>query len=304
MPKYDITILTDPRYASPKNTDKYINNVLLEDELVMRSLKALGLRVTRKSWDDVAFDWTHTKYASFRTTWDYFDRFPEFSQWLDSVSTQTRLINSKRLIHWNVDKHYMGDLQAKGVRIPTTRFIERGENVTLSDAVQRLNTDQFILKPCVSGAARHTYRMYRRTLADFEPTFQELVASEAMMLQEFQQNIVDKGEISIMVMGGQFTHAVLKIAKPGDFRVQDDFGGSVHDYSPSRQEIDFALRAVAACPEPPLYARVDIFEDNSGEIALAELELIEPELWFRNHPDAASVLAKAIKEHIQHEDAI
>ena len=33
------------------------------------------------------------------------------------------------------------------------------------------------------------------------------------------------------MINGQFTHAVLKKAKPGDFRVQDDFGGTVLDLS-------------------------------------------------------------------------
>ena len=51
-----------------------------------------------------------------------------------------------------------------------------------------------------------------------------------------------------------------------------------------------------ACTELPLYARVDIFEDNSGELALAELEIFEPELWFRLYPEAAELQAKAVKD--------
>jgi hypothetical protein len=101
-----------------------------------------------------------------------------------------------------------------------------------------------------------------------------------------------------MVMNGKFTHAVLKIAKKGDFRVQDDFGGTVHDYSPSQFEIDFAENAVKACKELPIYARVDVFTDNNNKLAIAELELIEPELWFRNHPEAADQLAKGIQQLI------
>ncbi len=118
------------------------------------------------------------------------------------------------------------------------------------------------------------------------------------MLQPFQHRIVTEGEISMMVFNGQFTHAILKQAKAGDFRVQDDFGGSVHDYIPTQKEIEFAEQAVQCCPELPLYARVDIFTDNEGNLAVSELELIEPELWFRNHPEAAHVLAKATKEKL------
>ena len=46
----------------------------------------------------------------------------------------------------------------------------------------------------------------------------------------------------------------------------------------------------------PIYARVDIFKDNNGKWALAELEIFEPELWFRLKPEAANVLARTIKE--------
>jgi len=104
--------------------------------------------------------------------------------------------------------------------------------------------------------------------------------------------------VSYMVFNGQFTHAILKKAKAGDFRVQDDFGGTVHDYKASTEEITFAEQAVRACPEMPLYARVDGFIDNEGQLAIAELELVEPELWFRNHPKAAEILAEGIKNKL------
>ena len=39
--------------------------------------------------------------------WDYFDRYDEFHPWLMDVKTQTLLINSKELIEWNIDKHYL-----------------------------------------------------------------------------------------------------------------------------------------------------------------------------------------------------
>ena len=100
----------------------------------------------------------------------------------------------------------------------------------------------------------------------------------------------------MMVFNGKFSHAVLKAAKPGDFRVQDDFGGSVKMYTPTVEEIEFAENTVKACQELPIYARVDIFTDNDNHIALSELELIEPELWFRYFPQAAKKLASAIKD--------
>ncbi|MFT7381081.1 MAG: glutathione synthase/RimK-type ligase-like ATP-grasp enzyme, partial [Roseivirga sp.] len=272
----------------------YVQNILTEDGLVVEAFERKGLTVGRKSWSDKEFDWSKTKMVLIRSTWDYFDRYEEWQNWLTVVSSQTRLINPIETVRWNMDKHYLGDLKARGVNIPETIYIETGSQTTLAALHETTGWQETILKPCVSGASRHTYKLNLNNLGEHEAIFQELIAQEAFMLQPFQKNVVEKGEISMMVMGGQVTHAVLKIAKPGDFRVQDDFGGTVHDYKPNEEEMAFAEKAVAACQPTPYYARVDVIRDNNDELAIIELELIEPELWFRLMPSAAQVLADSI----------
>ena len=298
MKIYDVVILTDKKHANPIKIDEYTQNVLTEDNYVKSALEKLNLKVGRFSWDDPSFDWSTTKYILFRTTWDYFDRYSEFSAWLNKVSKQTILLNSEAIIRWNIDKHYLLDLQKNGVHVCESYFIEAKETKSLQDLGKQHQLTEFVLKPCISGGGRHTYKINQNNILEHEEIFSKLTTEEAMIIQPFQYNIVDKGEISLMVMNGKFTHAVLKIAKKGDFRVQDDFGGTVHDYSPSQFEIDFAENAVKACKELPIYARVDVFTDNNNKLAIAELELIEPELWFRNHPEAADQLAKGIQQLI------
>lgn len=293
-----MVILTDSRYLNDSKSDNYKHNVYYEDRLVYHALEQLGLKTLRLAWDDMFFDWSTTKAILFRSTWDYFDRFDEFSEWLERVSSETLLLNSEKIIRWNIDKHYLLDLQEKGIHIAESHFIEKGSKVTLAQLHDILNWNETVLKPCISGAARHTYKLSSEILNEHEKLFQELIANEAMMLQPYQYNIVKKGEISMVLFNGTFSHAILKQAKAGDFRVQDDFGGSIEDYSPTEQEIAFAETSVFACPELPIYARVDIFEDNNGGIALSELELIEPELWFRRHKKAALALAKVVKNRL------
>jgi len=150
------------------------------------------------------------------------------------------------------------------------------------------------LKPLVSGGGRHTYRMKESTVSKYESIFSSILLEEDMMIQEFQNNVPTEGEISLMFFGGKYSHSILKKAKEGDFRVQDDFGGTVHDHIASKEEIDFSTFAIQQIKPVPVYGRVDIFRDNKNELALAELELIEPELWFRNHPPAADMLADEI----------
>lgn len=299
MKKFDITLLTEGRYENPQDPDWYVQNILKEDNLVQRALEARGLKVARVDWASSNFDWSSTKYVLFRSTWDYFHRFKEFSVWLTNTSKVTQFINSLDTIRWNMDKHYMADLDEKGVNIPPTIFIEKGESTTLMELHQQNDWNETILKPAISGGARHTYKLTPDILAKYEDIFQKLIKHETMLLQPFQHNIATLGEVSLMVMGGQYTHGVLKVAQPGDFRVQDEFGGTVHNYEPNKAEIKFAEKAVAACPTLPYYARVDIFTDNNGQIALGELELIEPELWFREKPEAAETLAEAIVRDLQ-----
>ncbi len=301
---FDVVILTEDRYVENRSNTAYAANVIREDEILKTALESQGLRVERKSWSDPHFEWASTRSVIFRSTWDYFDRFPTFSKWLESVSRQTQLFNPESLIRWNMDKHYLQELEAKGVRICETQFVEKGQNFSLNERVKEWGWTEVVVKPCVSGAARHTYRLKSSELSNFEQKFKQFIADESFMIQPFQERILEDGELSLILMGGEYTHAVLKRAKPGDFRVQDDFGGSVERYEPTDDEVAFAQEAVRACPELPLYARVDIFYDNQNQLALAELELIEPELWFRLEPRSADKLAQVISEEIELADSV
>jgi glutathione synthase/RimK-type ligase-like ATP-grasp enzyme len=294
MSQFDVILLTESRYDRPTTVTPYVQNILTEDRLVQQALEKKGLRVARKDWADPGVDWNQTKTALFRTTWDYFDQFPRFSDWLDATATKTYFINPIEQIRWNMDKHYLLDLQEKGINIPPTVMVETGETTTLEAIHRQTGWKKSVLKPAISGAARHTYLLHADQLDQHETIFQQLIARESMMIQEFQEFVVETGEVSLMLFDGQYSHAVLKVAKAGDFRVQDDFGGTLHDYTPSREEIDFAIQVVEACSPVPAYARVDLIKDNQQQNTIIEVELIEPELWFRRDPLAAELLAEAV----------
>ena len=110
MKKYDITLLTESRYENPKNKNWYIKNIIKEDYLVQKYLEDLGLNVIRKDWNNSEFKWEETRYALFRTTWDYFDKFKKFKSWLKNTKNKTEFINSYEQIMWNTDKHYLLEL--------------------------------------------------------------------------------------------------------------------------------------------------------------------------------------------------
>ena len=51
--------------------------------------------------------------------------------------------------------------------------------------------------------------------------------------------------------------------------------------------------ALAACPDPLLYARVDLVEGDAGPLVM-EVELTEPSLYLVEQPSAANTYAEAV----------
>lgn len=295
-PDADVALLTDRRYAAPMaaSGDWYLGNILADDGLLAAALSARGLASRRVAWDDPTVDWRSFRAAVFRTTWDYAERFGEFAAWLPRVAAATRLVNPSELVAWNLDKHYLAELTAAAVPVVTTTFLERGTAADLGGILRDRGWEEGVVKPCVSAGARHTHRFTAATAEATEAVITPLLAEEAFLVQPFERRVLVDGEDSLMVFGGRVTHAVRKLGAAGDFRVQDDFGGTVRPSRPEREQVELALRAVAACPRPPAYARVDMVRSTLGGWRLMELELVEPEVWLRLHPPAADAFATAL----------
>ena len=292
----NIVILTEDRYEAPSKKNSYINNILKEDFLLFYALKKLGFNVMRSSWSSKKFNWEIVDYAIFRTTWDYFERLEDFLNWINTYSRKIKFINSIDLIKWNLDKSYLQDFPKEDV-VPSL-FLKKNSHKSLKEISIQKGWKELIIKPSVSAAAWNTHRVSAENINEMELVFSNLKSSHKMIVQEFQKSVLTSGEVSIMVFGGKYSHAVLKKSKKNDFRVQDDFGGTVCKYEPKKIEIDFAEKIVSLCPERPLYARVDILLSKNGRILLSELEIIEPELWFRFCEKSADFLAKKIYESI------
>ena len=298
MKKYDVVILTESRYVKPEIIDDYVQNVLTEDGLIQNELEKLGLKVTRKDWNDKKFNWEDAKILLVRSTWDYFHRFKEFKKWIEEVKSKSKLINTYEQINWNFDKNYLKDLDQNNINIPASVFIKKGETTSLQDHMNKNRWDCIVIKPTISGAGRHTYKVDKNNVSEINKNFLKLIQDEDFIIQEFQKNIISKGEVAVVLINGEYTHSILKLAKKGDFRVQDDFGGTIHNYEPTQEMIEFAQKSIKTLSPTPVYARVDIIWDNNNKMAVSELELIEPELWFRNNPSAATKIAKVLKEKV------
>jgi hypothetical protein len=295
----DVTLLTCQAYYKPEKISPYIQNILFEEQLLKSAFEKQGLTVEITYWDNPSYDWSKTKTVMFRTIWDYFEKFEEFFKWLDEIKHQTQLINSYELVKWNIDKHYLKDLNENGINIVPTYFIKQHKQGSLLDISNEMEWEDLVIKPAISAAAFQTFKILNDQISEKEELFQQLIKNKDMLVQPFFETISEFGEASLMIFDGKFSHAILKKAKKGDFRVQDDFGGTVHDYLPSTEEVKFALEVIKACKTAPLYGRVDIIWDQEKNIYLSELEIIEPELWIRNYPKSAERIAKAVSNKLK-----
>ncbi|MCC5934262.1 MAG: hypothetical protein LAT75_02235 [Candidatus Cyclonatronum sp.] len=293
----DVALLTERRYDASEAApdDWYLANMLRDDALLQEALKKRGLSSVRIDWARPEVDWSLFRCAVFRTTWDYYERAAEFSAWLDRVQHHTLLLNPPEMIRWNMDKHYLADLEAKGVNIVPSVFMETGSDpAEMAGLMQQQGWAEAVVKPCVSGGAWHTYRVNAGNAPEVADKIRPVLAKQSFILQPFMQSIVDTGEDTLMVLNGTYTHAVRKCAAKGDFRVQDDWGGTVQAYEPEPAQIALAEQAMAAVSPQPVYGRADMVRDAHGNWAIMELELLEPELWIRYHPPSAEPFAEAI----------
>ena len=59
-----------------------------------------------------------------------------------------------------------------------------------------------------------------------------LLAEGDVLIQPFLEEVERAGEVSLIYINGEYSHAVRKLPKPGDYRVQDHHGGTVQPTSP------------------------------------------------------------------------
>lgn len=293
--KGKIYLLTEERYLNPKVKNDYNDNILLEEGILSEALLKEGINSERVIWSDPKINWSNADYLLFRTTWDYFDRFNEFENWLNQIEKTVPTINCIKTVKWNLDKKYLLELEKKGIDIPQSILLPINNEVNLLEQLNQKKWKKGIVKPCISSTARDTYVIDRNNAEQMTRPINDLLKKEDFLFQKFEEKVLTEGELSMMFFGGKYTHTVLKKAKEGDFRVQDDFGGTVHEYEAGKKEIAFGQKVIEAMNVIPDYARVDILWNDEGELVLSELELIEPELWFRFNPDSAMILARHLK---------
>lgn len=270
-----------------------------DDVAVAPALAALGVSAEPVVWSDARVDWSRYDGVVIRSCWDYHRRIGEFRDWLQRLeSLGVPVWNSPSLVRWNADKHYLLDLASRGIAtVPT--MIAAGSAVVrdVEQIAAAEGWSHIVIKPAISASGQDTYALR----APFDDAARAKVESAAsggsILVQPFADEVARNGEFSFTFIDGAFSHATLKRAAVGEFRVQTDHGGSVESVDAPAELAHQAQRVLEALPETPLYARVDGIA-RGGAFLLMELELIEPNLFLGFSDGAAERFARAIRARL------
>lgn len=266
---------------------------VIDDALAIDELRSRGHDVHEVPWSRPGVDWTRYALVVVRTPWDYTLRPHDFLEVLAQIEALgVALENHRSVIEWNLHKHYLRELEARGVCIVPTTW---GLGADSLHALRERMSGPFVVKPVVGANARDTFVIDAATDDAAMERVAGLYAAREWMAQPFVRSVVEHGEYSVFYFRGVLSHAIVKSPKPGDFRVQEEHGGIIRAVEPPADVRAAADRALESIGESLLQARIDLVRLEDGTPALMEAELIEPSLYFRMHPDAPRNFADAVE---------
>jgi hypothetical protein len=273
-----------------------------DEPLLLAALERRGIDAHTFAWDGGDRPFLDAELTVIRSTWDYAARLDAFLQWVERIEVgkagRGHLCNPARVVRWNTHKRYLNDLDSQGVATVPTVLLKAGSRADVRQLlVQHGFTRGAVVKPCVSAGARDTVLIDALNVDEAQGLTDRLLPTRDLMLQPFVAGIA-QGELSLHFIDGQFTHAVRKVPRAGDFRSQPEFGATVSRVEPDAAARAVATRALHITGGDLLYARVDLLPADAGAASpwwLIELELVEPSMYLPWHAPAADLFAAAIE---------
>jgi glutathione synthase/RimK-type ligase-like ATP-grasp enzyme len=265
-----------------------------DEPVALAALRQAGVAVDVVAWDDPGVSWADYDRVVLRSTWDYPERLTEFLAWLEKAGEVTDLRNPLPMVRWNVDKHYLTDLDRAGVPVVPTIFAEPGDHPPLP-------VEPFVVKPAV-GAGSRDAASYQPT--QHEPAHAHLTRlhdlGASVLIQPLITSVAVDGEWPLVFIGGRYSHAASKrVALPAASSVEGLFAAENNaPHVADAAQIAVAQAAVDVVLQrfgTPTYARVDLVRDDDGQFRVLELELVEPSLFLpQAGSDAVQRLVTAI----------
>jgi glutathione synthase/RimK-type ligase-like ATP-grasp enzyme len=275
-------------------TSRELKDLTPDDRLAAQALARRGVTVVPAVWNDPKVDWSAFDRVIVRSPWDYHRHAADFLQWFATLDRAgVPVDNPTSVLRWNLDKVYLKWIEERGGSVVPTEWIPKGGTADVAEVLKRRGWSRGVVKPTVSASAANTWIVSAASSAQDAKKMAPLLQNSGLMIQPYLAEIETEGELSMLFYGGKYSHTIRKLPAAGDFRVQTDHGGTVEMATPSPGTLAEALRIVELRDEDLLYARVDgvVVGD---EFLLMEFEVLEPQLFFPFHPEAADRFADAV----------
>lgn len=257
--------------------------------------RGLSLRVIDWEADLAQFDGVDLVLLG--SSWNYQDKHDAFLDKLDALDGRgIKVCNSPQIVRWNSRKTYLQQLAERGAPTIPTVWLDDPDGEDIRSALDDFGTEKLVVKRQIGAGAEGQMLVD----ADNLPLSDWRYGHKAM-IQPFLPAIERDGEISMIFIDGEFSHALRKLAAEGEYRIQSIYGGREETFEPEASDIAQARAIIDALPidEPPLYARIDMLRGDDGVLLLMEAEMIEPYLYPEQDPQLGQRLAQAIAERLK-----
>lgn len=259
----------------------------------------LGWHVDTVAWRSPV-DWDDYDAVYICTPWDYPEHLPQFLEVLGAIeSSRALLVNDLALVRWSLEKTYLRDIERRGGTIVPSTWYDDFESANVSEFFSHHRTNKVVIKPTVGANAKDTFILTDPLDEDHLKMLQQTYSRRAFLVQPFVETIQTEGEYSLFFFNGDYSHAIQKIPKAGDFRVQEEHGADIQAVEASTALLDIADTLFNSLEPLPTYGRGDWVRDSEGRYLLMELELIEPSLYLRTDSGAAARFARAFDQRFQ-----
>lgn len=273
-------------------------------DLSYDAMAAQGWDVDTVAWRDPGIDWNAYDAVYLCTAWDYPQHLDEFIAVLQNIENSAALlVNEMSLLQWTLRKTYLRDLESRGADIVPSLWCSDIDAEDMSSWFTTHATGTVIIKPEVGANAHDTFVLQKPVSSETQAAMSTTFQGRAFFVQPFIENIRTEGEYSLFYFGGEYSHAILKTPREGDYRSQEEHGAQIVSVQPSEQLLAAGRKVLSVVSPQPVYVRVDFVRAADDRFLVMELELIEPALYLRMDDAAATRFAAAFTEHVYEHSA-
>ena len=271
-----------------------IGNFVSDADLSFAPMAELGWEVEMVPWRREV-DWDDFDLVYICTPWDYQNDVAGFLHVLETIErSSATLVNSLELVLWNLEKTYLEELESRGADIVPSLYFDRFDAGRVGACFERYGSEQIVVKPVVGANSDHIYVLKEPPDAGLADELRRIYEQRPFFVQPFIDNVESEGEYSLFFFGGEYSHAILKKPKAGDFRTQEEHGADILAVEAPAELVETAASVLGVISPQPVYVRADYVREAGNRFLLMELELIEPSLYFRADPSSASRFARAL----------